>query len=127
MNYADTELKYEKRLNVAKAPKNSKSNTTKSDQVSHLGNIGTLTSRSSFLKPDTAMQNTTFWLFYSKGGLDWNESKSDRDMQGAPDEYKSDSKNFKKTLKAKRKTRAAVTEVRLEQRSLTPIFKLKLS
>lgn len=60
MNYADTELKYEKRFNVAEAPKNCKSNTTNSDQVSHMGNIGILTSRSSFLKRDTAMQNTTF-------------------------------------------------------------------
>lgn len=46
MNYADTEFKYEKCFNVAEAPKNSKSKTTNSDQVSHMGNIGILTSHS---------------------------------------------------------------------------------
>lgn len=107
MNYADTELKYEKRFNVAEAPKNSKSNMTNSDQVSHMGNFGILSSRSSFLKRDTAIQTPLFDYFTPKEVLirmSLNQTETCRAHQ-------MNIKGIKKTLKGRRKTTAGVTEV----------------
>lgn len=121
MNYADTELKYEKRFNVAEVQKNSKSNTTNSDQVSHMGNIGILSSRSSFLKRDTAIQTPLFDYFTPKEVLirmSLNQTKTCRAHQ-------MNIKGIKKNSERQKKNEGRCH--RSEQRSLTQIFKLKLS